>query len=54
MADNPRIVLTGGPCDGKTMLLRELRAADPSVILRKTCTRYSIENPVNLACARLR
>ncbi len=29
MADNPRIVLTGGPCGGKTTLLRELRAADP-------------------------
>lgn len=25
----PRIVLTGGPCGGKTTLLRELRAADP-------------------------
>ncbi len=29
MADNLRIVLTGGPCGGKTTLLRELRAADP-------------------------
>jgi len=29
MADNPRIVLTGGPCGGKTALLCELYAADP-------------------------
>lgn len=28
MTDNLRIVLTGGPCGGKTTLLRELRAAD--------------------------
>jgi hypothetical protein len=29
MTGCPRIVLTGGPCGGKTTLLRELRAADP-------------------------
>lgn len=29
MTNNPRIVLTGGPCGGKTSLLRELREADP-------------------------
>ncbi len=29
MTGCPRIVLTGGPCGGKTSLLRELRAADP-------------------------